>query len=216
MSYRHIQLLHIFFAAIILLSTALLSGCGTKSGQPQELTDEQEELVRYYHTMKDVGLTGDVKAFNEMRDSLTRDKVMTYFRDGRRIVDSAKVSNWAYYWPDVAGLPIVQDSADGEWRRLLFMRDDLTDKDGREMAVYPMILFRKNNDTWKVSNASRLKSYKFDLEGNPRTVADFTYHELFRIPPDFSDIEKTPAREGERPAPPREVDTSGIVQPKKK
>ena len=104
----------------LLAGTILLISCGSDSSEGDKLSGDIREMVRYYQEMKELGLAGDVEAFLARRDSVTKDEVGRYFEGKGWVIDSTKVSNWCFNWPDVAGLPLVQDTGDGEWRRLLF------------------------------------------------------------------------------------------------
>ena len=199
-----IRRIAVILAVVTMLGVMLFgaTACGKKPGEPRDPNKEELDLIRYYLKMKEIGLAGDKDTFNEMRDSLTHAKIQTYFSHWERVIDSKKVSDWAYNWPDIAGLPIVEDTSDGEWRRLVFrgpwIRDIVDRQDslnpGREKAIYPLIMFRNNNGTWKVSNASRWKSYRYDNDGNEIKYETFSphYHKFYRIPPDFIDLEKLP------------------------
>jgi len=170
-------------------------GCGKKeseTNQGDKLTTEQRQMVRDYLTIKEVGLTGNVGQFMALRDSLTGAKVRAYFEMTKRVIDSLRVVQWAYYWPSVAGLPVVEDTSDGEWRRLLFHQATGVDDQGVEKSNYAIVLFRKNGDVWKVSNASSLMTPVLNPDGSRKTIDQFTYHRLFRVPPDFRDLESMP------------------------
>ena len=90
--------------------------------------------------------------------------------------------------PDVAGLPLYQDTIYGLWRRVIFRICDMFDEAGREQCVYPIIMFRKNGDEWKVGNASRLAAYRYDDDGEPLELTKFMFHKMFRLPPSFIDL----------------------------
>ncbi len=170
-----------------------LSACdGHKPGEGSKPNQDQKDLIRYYLQMKEAGLKKDIMTFTDMRDSLTHVKVKMYFSNWGRVINGRKISDWAYNWPDVAGLPILEDSTYGEWRRLIFKMPDVKDKEGRVKAVYPMIIFRNNNGTWKVSNASRKSSYYKTIDGDTIMFDDFMYHPFFRLPPTFEDLLKLP------------------------
>lgn len=178
---------------VVLVALLILVSCGGGRQEGAELSDEVKEMVRYYESMREIGLAGDVEKFLEMRDSVTNAEVAAYFEWRRFVLDSAKVSSWAYNWPSVAGLPLEQDTSDGEWRRLTFRREGFHDKDGKEQVIYPHVLFRKNGDIWKVSNASSLVSYRYNDDGSLRTLSQLTYNKLFLVPPSFDPLKEPPA-----------------------
>jgi hypothetical protein len=186
---------------IILLGLILLmpAACGQGGSQPEKITQlnpEQTELVRYYQEMKQFGLAGNVDSFWTRRDSVSKAFILDMFKRHGTGLDSHIVASWAYTWPDVAGLPLVQDSSDGRWRRLVFIIDNLVDSAGRQKTLYPVIMFRKEDGQWKVSNASRLASYKFDKQGKEIPFRSLTFHEMFRIPPTFPNLDSVATREG--------------------
>ncbi|MCK5126430.1 MAG: hypothetical protein KAR42_09255 [candidate division Zixibacteria bacterium] len=202
---------NLFVAAFIIGIVAGLVACETSYdlGESRLPNAEQRELIRYYEDMKKIGLEGDRYNFIEMRDSVTHYIVVKYLMQIGRAVDSKKVSDWAYNWPNIAGLPIVDDSTDGEWRRIVFMRPSVYEENGREKTLYPIVLFRFDGEVWKVSNASTKKSYTTTIDGDSILFKDFTYHKMYNVPPDFSDLQQKPRDsawyENQKP--------SGSVQP---
>lgn len=193
---------------MMLVGTALFlpAACGTSGSQPEKtavLDAEQTEMVRYYLEMKQMGLDGNVDSFWARRDSVSKAFILEMFKRHGTSLDSRIVGSWAYSWPDVAGLPLVQDSSDGQWRRLVFIIDNLVDSAGRQKALYPVVIFRKENGQWKVSNASRLAAYKFDKQGKEIPFRTLTFHEMFRIPPTFPNLDSIGARDANPPKPRR-------------
>ncbi|MEZ5357565.1 MAG: hypothetical protein R3F48_01960 [Candidatus Zixiibacteriota bacterium] len=188
---------------LLLLSASLLfpvlfcfvSCDSQKTGEENKPNKEQRELIDYFLRMKEAGLDKDMLTFLDMRDSLTQAKVAAYFTHWGRAINGLKVSEWAYNWPQVVGLPIIEDSTNGEWRRLIFKMPDVYDKEGRRKAVYPIIMFRNNDGVWKVSNASRKSSYYNTIDGDTIKFSDFTYHPFFQLPPNFDDLNKMPGEE---------------------
>lgn len=205
--------------AVTLVGLVLLlpAACGKGNSQPEKITKlnpELTELVRFYQEMKQFGLAGNVDSFWARRDSVSKAFILDMFGRHGTVVDSAVVAAWSYTWPDIAGLPLVQDTGDGQWRRLVFIIDSLVDKEGRQKALYPVVMFRKENGGWKVANASRLAAYKLDKQGKEVPFRSLTFHELFRIPPTFPNLDSIAAREA---GPPRgiPIDPSRIKQPRK-
>lgn len=192
MTRRAIFRFYLFSIVLLLIALGLTACDNYKAGEERKANKEQRELINYFVTMKSAGLNKDMLTFIDMRDSLTHAKVAEYFTAWGRAINGQKVSEWAYNWPDVVGLPIVEDSISGEWRRLIFKMPDVEDKEGRLKAVYPIIMFRNNNGTWKVSNASRKASYYNSIDGDTIKFSDFTYHPFFQLPPNFSDLNKKP------------------------
>jgi hypothetical protein len=174
--------------AVIIMMIAI--SCGSEEEKGATLSGDVSELVRYYHTMKQVGLAGRVDEFLDMRDSLTRAEIDSYYSWKGWTFDSIKVSDMAYHWPDIAGMALEQDTTYELWRRLVFRQCELYDTAGKEQCLYPVVLFRKNGDVWKVSNASRLASYRYNDDGSLRTLDQLSFHKLFRLPPDFIDLKK--------------------------
>jgi len=156
--------------------------------------DEMTDIVRYYHEMKAVGLNGLVDRFLSMRDSVTNAYVDTYYTWRGWEMDSAKVYQMAFGWPDIAGLPLVQDSISGRWRRLVFRQCGLHDEKNRELCMFPVILLGKNGDQWKISNVYRIAWPRYREDGSERTVDGLNFHKLFQLPPSFEDLVP---REGE-------------------
>jgi hypothetical protein len=189
---------------VVGLVLLLPAACGKGKSQPEKITKlnpELTELVRYYQEMKQFGLAGNVDSFWARRDSVSKAFILDMFGRHGTTLDSAVVAAWAYTWPDVAGLPLVQDTGDGQWRRLVFIIDSLVDKEGRQKALYPIVMFRKENGEWKVANASRLAAYKLDKQGKEIPFSSLTYHELFRIPPTFPNLDSIAARDANPPKP---------------
>ena len=180
---------------LVVLGAALvfsLVSCGKKDEQPQMQVQSKEVigLVDYYQKMKALAMTGKVEKFREMRDSLTQAIVDKYIAKIQGRVDSERVSMWGKNWPNVVGLPLVEDSSNGEWRRLTFTIIGAKDYDGKDKVVFPVVLFRKNGSQWKVSNASQMGGDKVDKNGHPILLKDMIYPEMFKIPPDFSELFK--------------------------
>lgn len=201
-----------FLATLTGLILLLPAACGKGSSQPEKITTlnaEQTELVRHYQEMKQLGLQGKVDSFVARRDSVTMAFIMDMFKRHGSTIDSATVAGWAYTWPDVAGLPLVQDTSDGLWRRLVFIIDNLADSAGRAKALYPIVMFRKENGQWKVANASRLAAYKFNKQGKEIPFTSLTYHELFRIPPTFPNLDSIAVRDANPPKPIRVIPNPG-------
>lgn len=173
-----------------LIYLPVFSGCGQeKPGiQTMQITQEQTELVRDFVKMRALGMAGKVDQFVAMRDSITFQIVSEYLINHNKPLDSARVSLWGTTWPEVAGLPIVQDSILDNWRRLVFKRPNVFGSDGVEKAVYPVILFGLNGDEWKVSNATMIGVNTYNPDSTLRTIDQFTYHSMFRLPPDFRDL----------------------------
>jgi len=180
----------VLFIIIIPLSAFWALSCSSEkdAGKGMEISGETTELIRYYQEMKEIGLRGEVEAFLERRDSVTKAEVGAYFDRKGWIIDSAKVSNWAYNWPNVAGMTMVEDSIHGPWRRMVFRQCGMFDEQGREQCIYPMIMWHKDGDQWKVSNASRLAAFRYDNEGNEVDILRLTFHRMFRLPPSFIDL----------------------------
>lgn len=200
------------------LTLLLPAACGKGDSQPKKITtlnSEQTEMVRYYQEMKQFGLAGNVDSFWARRDSVSKAFILDMFGRRGTVLDSGVVAAWAYTWPDIAGLPLVQDTSDGQWRRLVFIIDSLKDNEGRQKALYPIVMFRKENGRWKVANASRLAAYKLDKQGKEIPFKSLTYHELFRIPPTFPNLDSVAVRDAN---PPRgiPIDPSKFKQPVKK
>ena len=180
----------------------LLAACGSEKKMSMPSGETAEDLIEYYNTMRQVGLAGKVAEFVAMRDSVTNAEVADYYKWHGWELDSAKVSNWAFNWPEVDDFTIVQDTISGLWRRILFQKCEIFDKDGREKCLYPMILFRKEGDQWKVSNATRMAAPRYTLEGNPITLDKLTFHRMFGLPPSFEDLHQQPVlpSDSSRPA----------------
>jgi len=180
-------------ALSLLLVVMVCTSCGGDKPKGSKISSEVAELIRYYQEMKNLGLTGKVQDFLDRRDSVTNAEIAAYFKWKGWTIDSAKVSNWTFNWPDVAGLPLEQDTGDGQWRRLVFRMEGQRDqKTGKEMISFPIVLFRKEGDQWKVSSASRFVGFKFNNDGTPQTLSQFQFHEMFRIPPIFESLKQKP------------------------
>jgi len=185
MTHRSRTNLMILFIGFILI---VLVSCGSKRRKPIPLSPEQSEMIKYYQTMKQKGIAGITSQFIDMRDEKTMDFVDELFIKRLRRVSPDIVQKWAYSWPDVAGLPLIQDTSDGEWRRFVFVQEGPPDPHGRERLIYPMVIWRWNDTIWKVSNASRLMSTKEDADGNEIVFSDLQVNDMFRIPPHFPDL----------------------------
>jgi hypothetical protein len=185
---RPALLVNIIFLVVGLLVSSLLASCSSGDKPQAQFSQEVQDLVRKYLEMKQIGLEGRVHEFLSLRDSVTNAEIRAYYRMKQWVLDSLRLSNMAFNWPDIAGLPLLQDSGDGQWRRLIFVRCGQKDKNGREQCFYPVIMFRKNGDVWKFSNASTLISHKLNEDGSPRTLSQLTFHKMFCIPPSFVDL----------------------------
>jgi len=177
---------------VFLAGTALMVSCSEKRTIPKKidkLTAEQTDLIRYYHQIKQAGQAGRIDLVLRERDSVTMDFVRRFFEMRGIPIDSNIVASWANSWPDVAGLPLIQDSINGNWRRLLFMIDGIRDKENREKILLPILMFRLENGEWKFSNTSRLSSFKYGPDAKPIALEDLTFHEMFRMPPSFPDLD---------------------------
>jgi hypothetical protein len=184
----------LLLTAAILLALGLF-GCGEKKPAEQKPippTSDLSRLVEYYQRMKRFGMEGKVVEFQALRDSVTKVRVDYFLSTHGGVIDSARVATWAYTWPNIEGLPLMQDTSDGEWRRLTFYIEGLKDKNGVEKMTYPVVIYRKNGNVWRVSNSSLLGSDKMDKDGRPILLSQLTYHKMFRIPPDFEDLLKPP------------------------
>ena len=108
------------------------------------------------------------------------------------------MSDWAVTWTVVDDLELVQDSSNGEWRRLVFLETGFADDEGNPYIKYPMVLYHLVEDDWVFSNATQLGSYKLDHQGNEIQIEDLKFHSLFELPPTFPDLqlEKTEPPEG--------------------
>ncbi len=173
---------------LALLGMALSFGsvsCGSKKEPKSKLNAEVTDLVRKYQEMKVAGLSNQKSKFIHMRDSVTRTEVADYFRRTGRVIDSAKIYQWAFNWPDVAGLPLVQDSINGRWRRLIFRQCGLVDAKGVEDCVFSVVLFGKDGDQWNVSNACKMGKPRYNDDGSEVTVDNLVFYDLFLLPPSF-------------------------------
>ncbi len=174
----------------------IISSCG---GSGDKLTSDQTEIVRSYQQMKIFGEAGKTKEFMEMRDSVTNEEIRNYFTNWGWILDSAKVVKWTANWPDLAGLPIVQDDKSERWRRILFDRGDFVDTSGREYLVYYVLFLGDNGDVWKVSNVTMMKIKKYLPDGKQIELYEELFPKIFRLPPDFADLRKAPPDENAQP-----------------
>lgn len=183
MIFRSIML----FGAVCLI---LLSGCekgdpGIKTSEP---TAEQIEVIREYVKLKAIGMDGKLGQFIQLRDSITMQIIAEYFARSDRSIDAKQVKSWATNWPEVAGLPIVQDSTLDRWRRIVFKRPTVFGDNTVEKAIYPILFFGLNDGEWRVSNATKVRSNMYNPDSTLRTIDQFTYHDLFRLPPDFTTL----------------------------
>jgi hypothetical protein len=90
--------------AVVMMLTLVSCGSNKEKEPGVQSGDEITRLVRSYQTMREIGLAGKVEQFLAMRDSLTNGEIAEYFQRRGWVIDSAKVSGWAYSWPDVAGM----------------------------------------------------------------------------------------------------------------
>lgn len=185
----------------------IFSGCGKGKSEPTpttSLSPEVTELVRYYEEMRQFGRTGQIDSFWARRDSVTSAFTKDLYRRNQKAIDSVIVFKWVDTWPNIAGLPLIQDTSNGEWRRLVFVVDSLQDKSGRVKTMYPIVLFRKEGAVWKVSNGSRMSAYKATKKGEALPFSHLTFHDLFCIPPIFPNLDSLSAKSGPPPTPERE------------
>jgi hypothetical protein len=202
-----LRLGHFTIGATVALIMASCGSGGSKEGEPSR---EVTELVRYYQEMKVLGQTGQVEQFLNMRDSVTSAEIRAYSRMKRWRIDSVRVAGWTNTWPDVAGLPLEQDSINGLWRRLAFRECGKLDKYGKEQCLYSVIMFHKDGAKWKVSNASRMASYRYNPDGSLCTLNQLNFQEMFRLPPSFEDLKPKPDSLKTAPVPlPVKIDPAG-------
>lgn len=176
---------------LALIALALSFGpisCGSKDKPQTNLNPEVTQLVRKYQEMKTAGLRNEMSKFIHMRDSVTRMEVSNYFRRTKRVIDSAKIYQWAFSWPDVAGLPLVQDSTNGRWRRLIFRQCGLTDAAGIDDCIFSVVLFGKDGDVWNISNACKIGQHHYKADGSEISVDDLDFNDLFLLPPSFEPL----------------------------
>lgn len=213
-----VRIAHIF---AILATTFLLSACGTKQETPaiSGHGGEIANMVTAYNAIRAAGLGGNVDKFLALRDTVTMAAVRTYFGNIKAPIDSARVALWAGNWPPVDGLRVAQDTSDGQWRRLTFIKEGVIDVKGIEKIVYPVVIFRKDGDNWRVSNAMTMGSDKFDKQGNFVLLSQMTYHPLFQMPPSFDQLLEKPGDQSgqppEEPTPVR-IDPSKLIPPKRR
>ncbi len=164
--------------------------CSSRDKPKTNLNPEVTQLVRKYQEMKTAGLRNQMSKFVHMRDSVTRMEVADYFRRTKRVIDSAKIYQWAFNWPDVAGLPLVQDSTNGRWRRLVFRQCGLMEASGREDCIFSVVLFGKDGDQWNISNACKIGAHHYDNDGSEVRVNDLDFNALFLLPPSFEPLHR--------------------------
>ena len=194
--------------SVVAAAVLFVASCGSGGSKKSELSRDVTDLVRYYQEMKILGQSGQVEQFLGMRDSVTKAEVQAYSDFKKWPIDSVRVAGWVKTWPDVAALPLQEDSINGLWRRLTFCECGKLDKDGKEQCIYSMIMFHKDGDAWKVSNATRLASYRFNPDGSPRTLDQLNPHRMFRLPPSFEDLKPKPDTLKTAPVPiPQHIDT---------
>jgi hypothetical protein len=137
---------------------------------------------------------------------VTRAEVAGYFRRTGRIIDSAKIFQWAFNWPDVAGLPIVQDSINGRWRRMIFRKCGLTDVDGNEDCIFSVVLFGRDGDDWNVSNACKIGQHRYKEDGSEVGVEDLVFNDIFLLPPSFEPLYQQQIPDSASPPPAKMID----------
>jgi hypothetical protein len=195
---------YLLLSILALLCAALSFGpisCSSKKEPETNLSPEVTGLVRKYQEMKTAGLNNKKAKFVHMRDSVTRTEVAGYFRRTGRIIDSAKIYQWAFSWPDVAGLPLVQDSINGRWRRLIFRQCGLYEPSGIEDCVFPVVLFGKDGDDWNVSNACKIGGHRYKADGSEVGLDDLKFNDLFLLPPSFEQLYKQQIGDSAAPPP---------------
>lgn len=210
---------YLLISILALLGAALSFGpisCGSNGEPKTNLNPEVTELVRKYQEMKMAGLSNQKSKFIHMRDSVTRTEVADYFRRTGRVIDSAKIYQWAFNWPDVAGLPLVQDSINGRWRRLIFRKCGLINAAGTEDCMFSVVLFGKDGDEWNVSNACRIGGHRYKTGGVEISVDDLTFNDLFLLPPSFKALHNQQASDSAAPPPSGRRIDSGLVKPEAK
>ncbi len=201
MSERHHPLrLGLILGLLLLVPIA----CGSGSSQPEKVTvlsSEVTQLLWQYEHMRELGRAGQADSFMARRDSVTSAFAKGYYSRANRSIDSGVVWRGAADWPDVAGLPLIQDTTDGQWRRLTFVTTGARNKKGQQMMLYPIIMFRKEGSTWKVSNASRLLAPKFDKNGKEVLFSSLTYGQMFCVPPVIPNLDSLPINPPSGPPP---------------
>ncbi len=195
---------------IILTMVIFLSACGSDSqtkADPRDTLQKQwpddvSQLIRYFEEVRRHGLMGHMDTVLAMRDSVTVKFILDYYAFRNGTLDSTTAATWAWGWPHVAGLPIVQDTMYDNWRRLIFYTEGVSKQTMEERAIYPVLMFRQEHSGWKFSNAMRLEDFKYDGEGNIVVRSDFrNLHDLFRLPPEFPVIDSLKMRDGPTPQP---------------
>lgn len=190
---------------ICLLALLSLAACGSEKNASVPRVERDEGLIQYYNQMREIGLAGKVDEFVAMRDSVTNAEVATYYAGRGWELDSARVSDWAFNWPEVNDLPLIQDSIHGEWRRMVFEKCGIFDKAGMEKCMYPIIMWRKDGNQWKVSNATRMAAPRYKSDGSLLTMDQLNFHLMFSLPPSYAHLKPPPetTADSSRPALPR-------------
>lgn len=203
---------------VLLAGMVFLPSCGSKSDNAASMSSfapdaEQRDLIRAYQILKQTGLDSNLAAFVDMRDSFTMSYIYEMYQRKGVEIDAGIVASWAFGWQDVAGLPLVQDSATDEWRRLVFLIDGRTDREGVAKLILPMVLYRLQEEEWKVANATRVEAFKFNEDGSVLSMDQVVIHKIFELPPvlpNFDSIESFQPRE------PRVIENLGKNKTKKK
>lgn len=208
----------IYFGLLVLLAGMIyLPSCGSENNNDASIPGtnpdaEQRELIRAYQILKQTGLDSNVAAFMDMRDSLTMSLIYDMYQRRGVKIDAGIVADWAYGWPNVAGLPLVQDSATDQWRRLVFLIDGRTDRKGVAKSIFPMVLYRLQEGEWSVANATRVEALKFNDDGSLRRIDQTYFHKLFWLPPVFPNFDSI---EDFQPHQPSIIEDMGKGKPKK-
>jgi hypothetical protein len=164
--------------------TILATSCDkSDSAATVELTPEVKKLIEDYDNLKQAGLAGDEDAFWQLRDSFIYYRVKEQDVRIGATIDSARLANWVYNWPVVDDIPLIQDTSNAGWRRLVFRREGLVNSVGEEIVSYPILMYHMNPDGWRVHIASSVKELKVDDQGNPIRFDDIELSKMFGLPP---------------------------------
>jgi hypothetical protein len=200
---RRIILTTLFLFISLAAVMALMTSCGDNtSADSIKITPEVEGLIAKFDSLKAAGIAGDEDTFWRLRDSFVYFRVKEQDARLGAKVDSARLANWVYNWPVIDSLPLIQDTAHGNWRRLVFRREGLTNAVGEEMVSFPIIMYHMNADGWRVHIASSVRTLKVDDYGNPARFEDVELSKMFGLPPSGPGYESLKEQEGAAPVSP--------------
>lgn len=143
-----------------------------------------EDLLAIYDKALGAMVAGDVEAFKKLRDSeeiAKTEKIQAY--QGKTL-DSERLKSLAQYWHDWKVYQQTGLVKSPNWIRIDFQRDSPErDTTNKPRIEFLLILFKKEDDGWKLSRMARISNPKYTDEGQLATLTEADIPAPVRVPP---------------------------------